>query len=92
MIDTEKIASAKVLESLYPVAGRLARDANSRIEINCDGEGVLFIEAETGSAMGDFVGFKPSDELRQLIPTVDYSDISSYPLLVLQVRVFGSIR
>lgn len=65
---------------MYPVAGRLARDANSRIEINCDGEGVLFIEAEAGSAMGDFVGFKPSDELRQLIPTVDYSDISSYPL------------
>ena len=55
MIDTEKIASAKVLESLYPVAGRLARDANSRIEINCDGEGVLFIEAETGSAMGDLI-------------------------------------
>jgi shikimate O-hydroxycinnamoyltransferase len=63
----------------------LARDANARIEINCNGEGVLFIEAETDSAMGDFVDFKPSDELRQLIPTVDYSDISSYPLLVLQV-------
>jgi len=85
-----KEALSKVLESFYPVAGRLARDAKGRIEINCNGEGVLFVEAETDSAMGDFVGFKPRDELRQLIPTVDYSDISSYPLLVLQVSV--SIR
>ncbi|KAL9376961.1 hypothetical protein Peur_031081 [Populus x canadensis] len=83
-----KEALSKVLVSFYPVAGRLARDANGRIEINCNGEGVLFIEAETDSAMGDFVDFKPSDELRQLIPTVDYSDISSYPLLVLQVTRF----
>ncbi|KAJ6355297.1 hypothetical protein OIU77_005810 [Salix suchowensis] len=83
-----KEALSKVLVSFYPVAGRLARDANGRVGINCNGEGVLFVEAETDSAMDDFVDLKRSDELPQLIPTVDYSDISSYPLLVLQVTRF----
>ncbi|CAK7338170.1 unnamed protein product [Dovyalis caffra] len=83
-----KEALSKVLVSFYPVAGRLARDANGRIEINCNGEGGLFVEAESDTAMGDVGDFKPSEELRQLIPTVDYSEISSYPLLVLQVTRF----
>lgn len=82
-----KEALSKVLVSFYPVAGRMARDANGRVEINCNGEGVLFAEAETDSAMDDFVDLKRSDELPQLIPTVDYSDISSFPLLVLQVLI-----
>ncbi|KAJ6296132.1 hypothetical protein OIU78_024047 [Salix suchowensis] len=87
-VEVLKEALSKVLVSFYPVAGRLARDANGRVEINCNGEGVLFVEAETDSAMDDFVDLKRSDELPQLIPTVDYSDISSYPLLVLQVTRF----
>ncbi|KAL3533054.1 hypothetical protein ACH5RR_006575 [Cinchona calisaya] len=84
-----KEALSNVLVSFYPMAGRLARDEEGRIEINCNSEGVLFVEAETDSSVDDFGDFTPSLELRRLIPTVDYSgDISSYPLVIFQVTRF----
>ncbi|KAF8389236.1 hypothetical protein HHK36_025929 [Tetracentron sinense] len=84
-----KEALSKALVPFYPMAARLKRDEDGRIEINCNGEGVLLVEAETGSVIDDFGDFAPTLELRQLIPAVDYSgDISSYPLLVLQVTHF----
>ncbi|KAI3853791.1 hypothetical protein MKX03_027821 [Papaver bracteatum] len=83
-----KEALSKVLVPFYPVAGRLRRDENGRAEIDCNGEGVLFVEAETTSVIDDFGDFAPTLEFRQLIPTVEFSgDMSSYPLLVLQVSI-----
>ncbi|MCL7042883.1 hypothetical protein MKW94_020612 [Papaver nudicaule] len=83
-----KEALSKVLVPFYPMGGRLKRDEDGRIEIDCNGEGVLLVEAETTSVIDDFGDFAPTLELRQLIPTVDYSgDISSYPLLILQVHL-----
>ncbi|KAI3900063.1 hypothetical protein MKW98_000963 [Papaver atlanticum] len=80
---------SKVLVPFYPVAGRLSRDENGRVEIDCNGEGVLFVEAETTSLIDDFGDFAPTLEFRQLIPTVQFSgDMSSYPLLVVQVTHF----
>jgi len=82
-----KEALTKVLVPFYPMAGRLLRDDDGRVEIDCDGQGVLFVEADTGAVIDDFGDFAPTLELRQLIPAVDYSQgIASYPLLVLQVR------
>ncbi|XP_071725804.1 shikimate O-hydroxycinnamoyltransferase-like [Rutidosis leptorrhynchoides] len=82
-------ALGDVLVSFYPMAGRLGRNEKGRIVINCNGEGVLFIEAETDSALDDLGNFTPSPELRRLVPTVDYSgDISSYPLFFAQVTHF----
>eukprot|EP00262_Sarcandra_glabra_P019914 TRINITY_DN7736_c0_g2_i1.p1 TRINITY_DN7736_c0_g2~~TRINITY_DN7736_c0_g2_i1.p1 ORF type:complete len:437 (+),score=-13.72 TRINITY_DN7736_c0_g2_i1:168-1478(+) len=84
-----KEALSKALVPFYPMAARLKRDEDGRIEINCNGEGVLFVEADTDSIIDDFGDFAPTMELKQLIPAVDYSgDISSYPLLVLQVTRF----
>nr|UGB90597.1 hydroxycinnamoyl-CoA shikimate/quinate hydroxycinnamoyl transferase [Sinopodophyllum hexandrum] len=84
-----KEALSKALVPFYPMAARLKRDEDGRIEIDCDGQGVLLVVAETGSVIDDFGDFAPTLELRQLIPAVDYSgDISSYPLLVLQVTHF----
>ncbi|XP_047339195.1 shikimate O-hydroxycinnamoyltransferase [Impatiens glandulifera] len=84
-----KAALGRVLVPFYPMAARLARDEDGRIEIDCNGQGVLFVEAETDSIIDDFGDFAPTLELRQLIPPVDYSkEISSYPLLVLQVTYF----
>ncbi|KAK3427815.1 shikimate O-hydroxycinnamoyltransferase [Eucalyptus grandis] len=83
-----KEALSKALVLFYPVAGRLKRDENGRIEIDCNAEGVLFVEAETSSVVDDFGDFATL-ELRKLIPTVDYSGgISSDPILVLQVTYF----
>ncbi|XVF06331.1 hypothetical protein REPUB_Repub06bG0038400 [Reevesia pubescens] len=80
---------SEALVPFYPIAGRLKRDEDKRIEIDCNGEGVLFVEAETSAVIDDFGDFSPTLDLRQLIPTVDYSGgIGTYPLLVLQVTYF----
>jgi shikimate O-hydroxycinnamoyltransferase len=84
-----KQALSKALVPFYPMAGRLKRDDDGRIEIDCNAEGVLFVEAETNSVIDDFGDFAPTLELKKLIPTVDYSGgISTFPLLVLQITYF----
>ncbi|XP_010479239.1 PREDICTED: shikimate O-hydroxycinnamoyltransferase-like [Camelina sativa] len=84
-----KEALSKALVAFYPIAGRLKRDNDGRIEIDCNGEGVLFVVADTPSVIDDFGDFAPSLTLRQLIPDVDYSaGVHTFPLLVLQVTFF----
>lgn len=81
-----KAALGRALVPFYPMAGRLKRDEDGRVEIDCNAEGVLFVEAESDGTVDDYGDFAPTLELRRLIPAVDYSlGISTYPLLVLQV-------
>lgn len=83
-----KKALSDVLVSFYPMAGRMGKDQNGRLVINCNDEGVLFVEAESDSTLDDFGEFTPSPELRRLTPAVNYSgDISSYPLFFAQVCI-----
>ncbi|KAK4395420.1 Shikimate O-hydroxycinnamoyltransferase [Sesamum angolense] len=82
-----KAALGRALVPFYPMAGRLKRDKDGRLEIDCNAEGVLFVEAESDAVVDDFGDFAPTLELRRLIPPVDYSQgISTFPLVVLQVR------
>lgn len=84
-----KDALSRALVPFYPMAGRLGRDEDGRIEILCEGQGVLFVVAETDAVIDDFGDFAPTMELKKLIPAVDYTDdISAFPLLVLQVTHF----
>lgn len=84
-----KEALSKALVPFYPMGGRLCRDEDGRIEIDCKGQGVLFVEAESDGVVDDFGDFAPTLELRRLIPAVDYSQgIESYALLVLQITHF----
>ncbi|GJZ59088.1 shikimate O-hydroxycinnamoyltransferase-like protein [Tanacetum coccineum] len=84
-----KDALSKALVVFYPMGGRLKEDENGRVEIDCQGQGVLLVEAESDGVVDDFDDFAPSLELRKLVPTVDYSlGIESYPLTVLQVTYF----
>ncbi|XP_044967055.1 hydroxycinnamoyltransferase 1 [Hordeum vulgare subsp. vulgare] len=88
--DRMRLALADALVPFYPMAGRLARDEDGRVEIDCSGEGVLFVEADAPTAtVDDYGDFAPTMDLKRLIPPVDYTDdISSFPLLVLQVTYF----
>ncbi|CAL9010980.1 unnamed protein product, partial [Prunus brigantina] len=82
-----KQALGKALVPFYPMAGRFKlNDQNGRVEIVCNAEGVVFVVAESSSAVDDFGDFAPTPDFLTLIPTTDYSGgISSYPILVLQV-------
>ncbi|KAL1817727.1 shikimate O-hydroxycinnamoyltransferase [Daucus carota subsp. sativus] len=86
---TVKEALSNVLVSFYPMAGRLGRDQEGRVEIDCNAKGVLYVEAESDNVVDDYGDFRPSLELRRLVPEVDYSgDISSCPLFIAQVTRF----
>ncbi|MCL7026354.1 hypothetical protein MKW94_022067 [Papaver nudicaule] len=83
---------SKALVPYYPVAGRLKRDEadKGRAVIDCNGEGVIFIEAETDSTLEDLKDdFAPTEQLAPLIPNLnDYNDVSSYPPFIVQVTHF----
>ncbi|XP_031274324.1 shikimate O-hydroxycinnamoyltransferase-like [Pistacia vera] len=84
-----KEALSKVLVAFYPIAGRLARDENGRLEIDCNEEGVLFFEAQTNCVLDDLGDFTPSFKISQLVPkTESFNHFSSCPLLVIQLTFF----
>ncbi|XVF35581.1 hypothetical protein REPUB_Repub18cG0158300 [Reevesia pubescens] len=84
-----KDALSNILVPFYTLAGRFGTDKNGRLEIICNANGVLFVETEATAAIDDLGDFAPSSQLRQLVPTVDYSrNISSYPLIMLHVTTF----
>lgn len=85
-----KDALAKVLVPFYPLAGRFRYDNTGRLEIDCNAEGALFIEAETSSVLDDLgPEFVPTMKHRPLVPAVDRSGgVSSFPLLAVQVKIF----
>ncbi|KAF5208066.1 Anthranilate n-benzoyltransferase protein [Thalictrum thalictroides] len=87
-VETLKSSLAKVLVTFYPFAGRLCvDDKTGRLEIDCNGEGVVFVKAVTDSTIDEFGDFTPSMKTRKLlVPTVD-TTISSCPLLLLQIYI-----
>ncbi|KAK4479661.1 hypothetical protein RD792_015189 [Penstemon davidsonii] len=83
-----KAALGRALVAFYPAAGRLHMNGDGRIEINCNSEGVLFVEAESDGSLDDLSDFTPKPDL-SLIPIVDYlKGISTYPLVLFQVTHF----
>lgn len=83
-----KASLSQALVEFYPLAGRLRRDVNGRIEIDCNGKGAFFAEAECDGALADFGDFILPEI--NLVPPVDYSGgISTYPLLLVQVTRFS---
>ncbi|KAF5806903.1 putative quinate O-hydroxycinnamoyltransferase [Helianthus annuus] len=84
-----KDALSMALVAFYPMAGRFIQGEDGRIEINCRGQGVLFLEAESDGVINDFGDFVTTLESLKLSPVVDYSlGIESFPLLLLQVTYF----
>lgn len=87
-----KAALAEVLVPFYPAAGRVRLDCTGRREIDCNGEGVVFVEAECNVGLDEFGDFGPEkgSKYMQLVPQpaalAGEGDISACPLLLLQAR------
>ncbi|KAI3975840.1 hypothetical protein MKX01_015388 [Papaver californicum] len=80
---------SKALVTYYPIAGRLKRNESGRAEIDCTGEGMIFIDAETDSLINDLGKFIPNEQLMNLSPNLgNNKDISLYPPLLVQVTHF----
>ncbi|KAK1643295.1 hypothetical protein QYE76_061100 [Lolium multiflorum] len=72
-----KVAMAKALVAFYPLAGRLGVGVHGRAEIDCAGQGALFVVARSGLTVDDFRSFRPSPELRKLfVPRVQHDSSS----------------
>ncbi|KAH7842818.1 hypothetical protein Vadar_009538 [Vaccinium darrowii] len=59
----------------YLVAQRMRKreGGGGGLNIDCNGEGVLFLEAEFEGVLGDFGDFIPCLDLYELIPPIDGS-------------------
>jgi len=71
-----KDALGKALVNFYPLAGRLdeeEEEGGGRLQINCNGQGALFLVAHNSHLTVDhFSDLKPSSELRRLlVPPID---------------------
>ncbi|VAI17962.1 unnamed protein product [Triticum turgidum subsp. durum] len=79
-------ALARALVPFYPLAGRMATGPEGRLEIDCNGEGALFVVARadfTGDEM--FRDFEPSPEARRLL--VPFAASGDPPCLLAMVQV-----
>ncbi|XP_062194155.1 putrescine hydroxycinnamoyltransferase 1-like [Phragmites australis] len=79
-------ALARALVPFYPLAGRLAVGPGGRIEIDCTGEGALFVVARadfTGDEV--FRDFEPSPEARRLL--VPFAESGDPPCVLAMVQV-----
>ncbi|KAH0740168.1 hypothetical protein KY290_033211 [Solanum tuberosum] len=78
---------SKTLVFYYPLAGRLIEGPNRKLMVNCNGEGVLFIEADANvelEKLGDSIK-PPCPYLDLLLHNVPGSDgIIGCPLLLIQ--------
>ncbi|KAM0867648.1 hypothetical protein ACQ4PT_041841 [Festuca glaucescens] len=74
-----RAALAKALVLFYPLAGRLGMDGGGRLQIDCHGEGALFVVATADCAGEDiFKNYMPSPNIKRMfIPAADPPGIMS---------------
>ncbi|EOA29556.1 hypothetical protein CARUB_v10015907mg [Capsella rubella] len=89
VVETLKTSLSRVLVHFYPMAGRLQWLPRGRFELNCNAEGVEFIEAESEGMLSDFEDFSPTQEFENLMPQVNYKNpIETIPLVLAQLTKF----
>ncbi|PWA91131.1 transferase, Chloramphenicol acetyltransferase-like domain protein [Artemisia annua] len=86
-----KSSLSSTLVHFYPFAGRLNSIAGGRLELDCNADGVQFIEAYIDMKLNDLDSLLPSPIYHHLIPSIDYQNLplEEIPLLVLQVTRFS---
>jgi shikimate O-hydroxycinnamoyltransferase len=87
--DSLRAALAKALVPFYPLAGRLGTDDGGRLQIDCHGEGALFLVARADCAGEDiFTNYVPSPKVRSMfVPAATSGDP---PCLMSMFQVFIS--
>ncbi len=84
----------KLLVLYYPMAGRLGVSEDSRFQIQCEGQGVLFVEAAADCSIAELgERYRPAPFVTQLVynnpPTSGHSGVElDVPLLCVQVTRF----
>ncbi|KAL6331467.1 hypothetical protein AAG906_011407 [Vitis piasezkii] len=74
----------------HSLTGRLHWIGGGRLELDCNALGALLIAVESEAKIDDFGDFRPTQEIRALIPSVDYNKpIHELPLLLVQVTKFS---
>lgn len=78
-------ALSLVLSHYYPLAGRIRRTQDSRkLQVDCTGEGALFVEAVTNNNLSLLGGFEElKDQLLFQIPLT--AEVEEVPPLIVQV-------
>lgn len=96
--DPAKVIKEGIREALvhyYPLAGRLREGDNRKLMVDCNGEGVLFVEAYANVSLeelGDSI-LPPCPYLNHfLIPLPGSQDIIGCPLLFVQVYMNISLH
>lgn len=94
-VEVMRSALAKVLVFYYPLAGRLRRsgdlqnnknNSNGRLEVVCNGEGAVFVEASADLTIDEFYRVqKPCKTWKKLFHKVDADSFVGIPPLVVQV-------
>ncbi|KAM0848080.1 hypothetical protein ACQ4PT_054604 [Festuca glaucescens] len=70
----------------YPLAGRLGMAPDGRVEIDCNGEGAVFVVAQSDVELDDLEDFEPSKAMSDMfVPPYDKEVGAGAPLLLLQV-------
>lgn len=92
-VEAMRSALSKVLVSYYPLAGRLRRSggdlqnkSNGKLEVVCNGEGAVFVEASADLTIDEFHRVqKPCKTWKKLLYKVDADNFVGIPPLVVQV-------
>lgn len=84
-----KSALEKVLVYYYPFAGRIREGPGRKLAVECNGEGVVFVEADADVRLEDFGNALcppiPCHEDLLCVPETPVGDVINRPLLYIQV-------
>lgn len=93
-VEALKESLSRVLVEYYPLAGRLRAcgDGEKKLEVECNGEGALFVEGFLDLSAGEVLEGceRPSSSWREVFHRVEGERSWDVPPLVIQVRITSS--
>lgn len=86
-----KASLSQTLTRFYPLAGRIKLSPSNTLHVDCNDEGVEFIESRTESDFDSFLLEPPIDQLDKLLPVkaTEFRWVED-PLLAVQLSMFCS--